>query len=807
LKTTTPASEILTDTICYHCGEICTPDKIEYDQKSFCCTGCKLVYEILAENNLCTYYELDQQPGQTIKEHYLGDRFAYLDAPGITEKLQTFRDENSVHLRFHIPAMHCSSCIWLLENFGRISPGILRSQVDFIHKQFLVVYNPAIVSLRKIVESLTLIGYEPELNLQQLSKVPEKKKSRIRIIRIGVAGFAFGNIMLLSFPEYLAETRSAIEFSRTFGYLNLLLSFPVFFFSSWEFIGSAIKSFRQKAINIDVPLAIGIIAIFLRSVYEVLSGSGPGYFDSMTGLVFFMLIGRNFQDKTFSWLSFERDYNSYLPIAVTRLKGIKEESVAVNDLQVNDRIILRNQDIIPADITLLSEQADVDYSFITGESRPVTCLRGERVFAGARILGTPAEALVQKQVSQSYITQLWNQSPAGKTFISGFSRLTSVISKWFIAVTLLVAVGGWWYWYPIEPARAINAFTSVLVIACACALALSAPFTFGNMLRILGRNGIYLRNAAVIEKLADIRTVVFDKTGTLTVPEVISNAWSGNKLTLPELDAIRSVAAASNHPLSRQLANSIQGSIIPVSSVVELPGMGIQGNSGGLSIFLGKSEYCNAPEQVASDSSVVHVSVNGKYYGFFKSANAYRKGVLDLMHNLKSDRIQLAILSGDNDSERQRLTELTGQSENLHFNQRPEDKLKYIRELQHKSSGVLMAGDGLNDAGALFQSDVGLAVAADVNNFSPACDGILTGNQLVNLADLLAYARSGIRIIIVSFIISLLYNAFGLYYAVTGNLSPMFAAILMPISTTSLVLFTVLSSSYKARSLGFVAKP
>lgn len=797
-------TEEQTLTTCYHCGESCREEHRQFDSRDFCCTGCQLVYQVLQETNLCNYYALQEKPGQTIRQYQLGERFSYLDDAAIAERLVRFRDENSVHVRFHIPAMHCSSCIWLLENFKRLTPGILRSQVDFIKKEFLVVYDPSVTGIRKIVETLTLTGYEPELNMQQLQAGNEKKKSRHRIYRLGVAGFAFGNIMLLSFPEYLSGgIYTGEDFRDTFGYLNLLIALPVFFYSSWEFIGSAVRSFRQKTVNIDVPIAIGIVAIFLRSVYEVLSGTGAGYFDSMTGLVFFMLAGRNFQDKTFNWLSFERDYQSYLPIAVKRMKGEQEESVAVDALKVNDRIRLRNQEIVPADIILLSESALIDYSFITGESKPVECVKGERVYAGAKFVGAIADAVVQKEVSSSYITQLWNQSPAGKNQISGFGRMTSAISRWFIFFTIAIAVSAFIYWYPSDTGKAINAFTSVLVIACACALALSAPFTFGNMIRILGKNGIYLRNTTVLEKLADVRSAVFDKTGTLTVPEQSRPEYKGTELTKEEYDMVAAIASVSNHPLSRLIAQHFPGDPAKVTSVLEIAGKGISGVCNDIQIKLGNASFCNAPAGNTPLQTHIHLNINGSYKGYFSTGNKYREGVKEMMDGLKSDKINIAVLSGDNASELSRLTQLTGQSSDLIFDQKPMDKLMFIKKLQEKKNGVLMAGDGLNDAGALLQSDVGLAVSEGINNFSPACDGILTGNQLVRLPQLLSFARSGIRIIIISFIISLFYNAVGLFWAVTGNLSPMFAAILMPVSTISLVLFTVFSSTVSARRKGF----
>ncbi|MFN8152964.1 MAG: heavy metal translocating P-type ATPase metal-binding domain-containing protein [Bacteroidia bacterium] len=799
-------------TTCYHCGEECRDEAVQFDEKDFCCTGCKLVYEVLAENNLCNYYSLENQPGITQKTNFLGERFAYLDDASIQQKLIRFSEGDSRHLRFHIPAMHCSSCIWLLEHLSRLDRGILSSKTDFIRKELSIVFDATQTSIRLIVEKLHQIGYPPELNMQQTEKSVAKKQSRSRIYKIGVAGFAFGNIMLLSFPEYFSGgVYHGTDFKEAFGYLNLLLAIPVFLFSASEFLENALLGIRQKVMNIDVPIAIGIVAMFARSSYEILSGTGPGYFDSMTGLVFFMLLGRNFQSKTYNWLSFDRDYKSYFPIAVTRLNGTREEPISVQEVKVNDRLMIRNQEIIPADVMMLSASADIDYSFVTGESRPVTAVKGDRLFAGGRLVGAPAEVIVQQEVSQSYLTQLWNQSSGKVQYKSGFQRLTENISRWFVLVTLLIALSSFVFWYMHhDTTRAINAFTAVLVIACACALALSAPFTFGNMLRILGKNGIYLKNAGVLEKISDIDTVLFDKTGTLTEAEEATITWEGKTIDEEMEVAIAALANTSSHPLSRMLAKHLghRGQYHYLADVKEIAGGGITGNYRNTIIKLGSSSFIGDERPNSNDfrSTKVGVSANGQVLGYFTFQNKYRQEAAQVIRTLKEERFEVAVISGDHEYERPHLEGMLGQKHGLRFEQKPSDKLNYVDQLQKDGKKVMMIGDGLNDAGALMCSHAGIAVAEDINNFTPGCDGILLSKRFGDIPKVIAFAKAGHRIIIISFIISLLYNALGLWFAVQGTLSPVIAAILMPISTSSLVVYTVLSSSIKARRLKIIHK-
>ncbi len=796
--------EVESKVSCYHCGDDCPNMIIAIDNKIFCCEGCKLVYEILQENNLCSYYSLNDSPG-TKAQNFTGNRYNFLDELSIQQKLISFKHQGEVHITFYIPEIHCSSCIWLLENLKRVDPGVIQSKVDFIKKEVYLVFDETNTSLRNIAEALTRIGYEPSIHLDSLEKKAKKKVNRSRIIRIGIAGFCFGNIMMLSFPEYFSSGNIVDPgLKNFFSYVILFLSLPVFFYSASEFFIKSYQSLKQKTTSIDVPIALGITAIFLRSSFEIIAQTGPGYFDSGSGLIFFMLIGRWFQDHTFDALSFERDYKSYFPVAVTVIKNGIERAVAVNDVKINDKIIIRNNEIIPVDATLLKGDARINYSFVTGESMPVHVKTGEFVFAGGKQEGSIIELLVTKEISQSHLTRLWNNNVL-KAVESKFDRLVKTISRYFIVVTLFIAFVAAAYWWNTDVAKAINAFTAVLVIACPCALALSAPFTYGNILRILGGKKIFIRDYQVVEQLADINTIVFDKTGTLTENNSSAIKFVGEELNEEEKKYIFSLVRHSSHPLSKLLAGQLYSSeFFQAQEYTEVAGAGISAYVNTVFVKIGNEEFVLGHKGSAGDfTTKVFVSIEGLCKGNYEFKNIYRPGLKKLAKQLLGNKIQLAILSGDNSAERPELETLFSKKTDMRFNQSPEDKLGYIKSLQTKHLKVMMMGDGLNDAGALRQSNVGISLTDNTNNFTPASAAIMDSTQLENLFKIISYSKAASRIIIWSFIISLLYNFIGLSFAVTGTLSPLIAAILMPISTISLVLFTVTASTIKGKMLGF----
>jgi len=791
---------------CYHCGEDCKDEVIRRDDKVFCCEGCKLVFEILQENNLCSYYQYNASPGQSPKGRFLEEKYAFLDDDQVRKKLVNFTDGKYTTINFYIPQMHCSSCIWLLEHLSRINSAVVRSQVNFLKRETIVVFEEQKISLRQVVEMLTMIGYEPVINLNDLENRQAAPKNRTRIYKIGIAGFAFGNIMLFSFPEYFSLSDYIDPgFKGVFSYINLALSLPVFFYCSSQFFVSAFASLKQKFLNIDVPIALGILVMFVRSLLEIATATGAGYLDTMSGLVFFMLLGRMFQDKTYETLSFERDYKSFFPIAVMCRKEGRETSVPVSQLKIGDRILIRNEELVPADAVLIKGSAQIDYSFVTGESIPVERKSGELIYAGGKQKGALVELEVVKEVSQSYLTQLWNKDAYLQKHDDGkFQQLVNQISHYFtfVIVALSLLALGFWFLQG-DHLRGWNAFTAVLIIACPCALAISSPFTLGNILRIFGRNEFYLKNFAVIEKLAKISTIVFDKTGTLTHNNSASVNFHGDPLTEEETLKVRSLVHQSSHPLSQLIFKSIKGSSLKlVNDYMEIPGEGLSGNVGDSKVRLGSAAFTATAIEFTADQDLttkVFLSINNLPRGYFSFKNNYREGLVELVEYLKRKKFELVVLSGDNEGEKKYLSKVFGTQASILFRQTPANKLKAIQELQQDGKNVLMIGDGLNDAGALKQSDVGISISDDINNFSPACDAILNAGKFRWLGSILAISRASHRIILGSFVIALGYNFIGLYFAMQGTLSPVIAAILMPISSISIIAFTTGMSNFIAR--------
>jgi len=792
---------ILNETNCYHCGEDCKYTHIHIDEKPFCCEGCKLVFEILSENDLCNYYDLSKSPGIQVKGKFVSETYAYLDDEQVRTKLITYTDSKQSRVTLYLPKMHCSSCIWLLENLHRFNTGIVKSQVDFTRKEINILYNEDTISLRKVVELLSFIGYEPTITLKDLDTKKIKKNNYQQIFKIGIAGFCFGNIMMLSFPEYFSngniQQHGLKEF---FGYLNLFLSLPVFFYCASDFFISSYKGFKQKFINIDAPIALAVLITFSRSVYEIISGTGVGYMDSMSGIVFFMLLGRYFQNFTYDTLSFERDYKSYFPVAVNLIKNNAEMMVPVSEVKVGDRIRIKNNELLPVDAILFKGEAKVDYSFVTGESEPVSKVLGEIIYAGGKQMGSAIELEVIKEVSQSYLTQLWNNDTFGKTK-NDTGSFIHLLAKYFSLFLMVLAACSFLFWLPADFHRALNALTAVLIVACPCALLLSATFTNGNILRIFGKNKLYLKNSDVIEKLKNIDTIVFDKTGTITQNDESVVQFEGKVLSEYQVQLVRSLVFQSSHPLSKSILNHLPYSkVLPVEHYKEHNGKGIEGFVNGTLVKLGSKQFIGIDLQISGSeikSSHCYLKIDNTLYGCFIIKNHFREGLERLIKSMEN-KYHLIVLSGDNDAEKVTLEKLFNGKADLNFNQSPSDKLNYIKMLQNNHHKVAMIGDGLNDAGALQQSDVGVAVSDNINNFSPACDAILDGSRFGDLKTFISFANAGNNIIVASFVISLMYNAIGLWFSVTGNLSPVIAAILMPVSSISIVLFTTGASSIAA---------
>ncbi len=791
---------------CYHCGDTCKTGNTRIEGKFFCCEGCKTVYEILQQNELCNYYNIQEHPGFSLRDRKHASHFEFLENPELASSLLSFKSETLHIVQFYVPKIHCSSCIWLLENMHRLNESIILSQVDFIKKEVTVHYQPQKISMHKVASLMSKIGYEPELNMQQAGVPKKTKYNRQLLYKIGVAGFCFGNVMLLSFPEYVSSGHGIAEkeFVTLFGILNISLALPVLFYSASDYFINSFKSLRQKYFTIDIPIALGLAAIALRSLFDIVSGTGPGYFDSLTGLVFFMMIGKYLQDATYNTLSFDRTYKSYFPfsVRVRRDKNIVLKKVA--EIRIGDKLYIHSNEIIPCDAYLLSDQAFVDYSFVTGESESLEINCGELLYAGGRLKGQSVEVECSKPVSQSYLTQLWNNEVFTKPQpLMGYSLIANTISKYFSIVILIIASASLVYWYALDEARiATNSFTSVLIIACPCAIAITVPFVWGNIMRLLSNDGFYAKHSKVLEAISMCDTIVMDKTGTLTMNQPVVHSYHGKELSNQDLILVSSAARQSIHPLCRAIYNYYSDAAIArVDSFQEVTGKGIEASIGENIVLIGSTSFIFNTNKVEHTScqTQVHISINGTYKGYFVIEQHVRESADTVLPRLNK-RYKVYILSGDKSGTGKAFEQYISKEQIL-LNQTPQSKLNFIRNIQSKQHKVIMIGDGLNDAGSLKQADVGIAITDDLLHFTPGSDVIMNASLLSHLDKILSYSQFGRKLIYSIFAYSLIYNIIGMLFAIQGKLSPLIAAILMPMSSLSVIAFSYLGTWLKSRQV------
>ena len=763
---------------CYHCGDKVVGKSIVFDNKDFCCTGCKLVYTLLKDNQLDSFYKYEEIPG-TKPENLSEGKYDFLELPDIREKIILFEESNYTKVLLYLPSIHCSSCIYLLENISKIEPAISQCMVNFTAREASITFDSSKLKLSELATLLHRIGYTPNFgNRKKTQKLIDKQF----LIKLGIAGFAFGSIMLWSFPEYLGIEEVNPEFRHFMAYLSFAVSIPVLLYSGNEFIVSAWKALRAKSINLDVPITIGIFALYFQSSYAIFSGQGAGYMDSFAGFIFFLLIGKWFQSKTYQSLSFERDYTSYFPIAVTKVVENAHETVAIEKLQKGDIMLIRNEEIVPCDAVLTSDEATMDYSFVTGESDLLTKKQGEFVFAGGKIIGKSAQLEVKEATNRSHLTSLWNSSSAKEST----KLFSDILSKWFLIAVLIISAIATVMWWWIDPSKIVEVVVAVLIVACPCALALSAPFTYGNSMRLLGRKSLYLKHVTVVKDLENVTDIVFDKTGTLTEVSGSVN-YEGQDLSEEITNVLFSMAYSSTHPYAMALKKELQqfadNTTINLDSFEEIKGKGMKASYEGKNYQLGSPKFVGVT--IEDEQSSIYVSIDDKLYGRYIFRSQMREGLKPMMKQL--GKYRLHVLSGDSEKDKEMLEDLFSEKATIQFRQTPQSKRDYILQLKNKGANVLMIGDGLNDSGALKEANVGISVTEDVFQFTPSSDAILDAKKLKELPVLLKIASFSKTILRVCFGFSLIYNTVGLSFAISGKMEPIVAAIIMPLSSITIV--------------------
>lgn len=759
---------------CYHCGDDVVKEYKE-DGHTFCCNGCLTVYGIINNAGLQAYYSENNKPGiNNSKNIYLD----YLSAPEIEESILTYKDDGRSVVKFVLPSIHCASCVWLLERLNLLSKGILSSQVNFLSKKITIHFSHSEISLKEVGELLLSIGYEPKLDFS-------KKKKRINhlVIRIGVMGFCFGNIMLLSFPEYFGSVVET-NWSSFFSLINIALSIPVVTYGAQPFYKGVWSALKAKKVSVDVLIVIGVLALFGRSLYEILFLEQGGYLDSLSGLIFFLLIGKWFQAKVFSELSFEKENSTYLPLAV--LKETESEFVItpLKDLNKGDVIRLRNGEVVPFKCVLKSIKGTVDNSFITGEELPVQIKSGDVLFCGAQVQGEYIEAVVS-DVSTMNLSELWRENAQDVEQKQEVTVNTNLITGFTFSV-LTTAIITFIYWSNHSLEKAFLAATSVLIIACPCALALSAPTVYGLILRMLGRKGLFLKSATIIKKLGSIQTLVFDKTGTVTGKEV-EMKWNGESLSDSDQAVIASIVKNSSHPLAGEILKQVKGKA-EIDNYQEVIGEGVVANSFNSEFKIGTADFVGVAGSEGAMS--VYVSKNNALLGRYSMRLSIRENLDSLFEQLNQE-FKSYLLSGDPNLNKADYNQLFTESGAIISGASPEEKKSFITNLNSKTN-VMMLGDGINDSLAFNEASVGIAVVEETGSFFPSCDGIVKADGLSGIKEFIQFSKFGKIVLGSCFLFSFTYNVIGVYYAVTLNLSPLFAAILMPLSSISVVVLAYL---------------
>jgi Cu2+-exporting ATPase len=765
----------------------------------FCCHGCQTVFEVIHAAGFEAYYELrDQSPHRAAQSTQLG--FEELDDPAFIEQHCTARPDGCLSTELYLEGVHCSACLWLVERAMAREPGVAEAKLNFARGRLTLLWRPDRQPLSRIARQLARLGYPPHPAIGG-SEEGQRREERQLFVRLGVAGAVAGNVMLMAAALYSGWWSGMEDAHRTlFRVMSLVVSLPAVFYSAAPFYLGAWSGLRAGVLHMDLPISLGISVGFLGGVVNTLRGVGDIYFDSVTALIFLLLVGRLLQLRQQRRASQSSELLYALtPSWARRLDPEGQASrVPLEAVRPGDLLEVQAGERIPTDGVVERGSSSVDMSLLSGESMPVEVHRDDEVMGGTTNLQTDLWVRVSRSIRESRVGRIADMVADAAQSKAPLVQLADRVAGVFVGVVLLLALVTLVVWSWLDPASAIDHAVALLIVSCPCALGLATPLAITAAIGKAARRGILVRSGAALENLGSLRggTIFFDKTGTLTHGRMEVVEFDGPDWVRPMIAAAE---RSSQHPVGRALRSAMDDPEVRLEAQVldSVTGGGLRVDVEGTELLVGSPAFVGqralydhrwadrTDGWTADALTPVWVAVDGRVVAVAGLADRVRSEARSAVQSLRRRGFDVRILSGDAPAVVDAVARRLGlEPERCQGGMSPEDKLAAVKA---ESGPVVMVGDGVNDAASLAAATVGVAVHGGAETCFAAADVFLQRPGVGTLSDLVVGARRTQRTIRNNIVFSLAYNVLGASLAVTGSLNPLVAAVLMPLSSLIVV--------------------
>lgn len=793
--------------LCAHCNlPVPAGMLVEESDVQFCCAGCQAVYGAVQGCGLGDFYRL-RESARLPAGHPGSSKFEAFDSAGFEKIYVSRHEDGAMSAEVYLEGVTCGACVWLVEKLPAVMAGVVEARLDLRRSVVRVTWEPGVVKLSEVARTLDGFGYPPHAVKSGGKSREERYKleMRGRMIKLGVAGALAGNLMLLAAAMYAGWVGPMDgDVALMLRWLSLGLGTLSLAWPGAEFFKSAVAAVRTRTVNLDVPITMALAAGGVAGVVNVIAGRGEVYFDSLAALVFLLLVGRfiQFGHQRKSQDAVELLF-SMTPSScrVVGDDGTVRET-AIDALMQGELVEVRAGDLVPADGVVESGESTVDEALLTGESVPVSVGVGAAVFGSSQNGAATLRVRITRVGESSRVGQLMKLLDRGLAEKPEIVRFGDRVGRWFVGAVSLAAVATFAYWSRVSLSAGIDNAVAMLIVTCPCVLGLATPMTISVAIGRLARRDVLVKSGGALEKLARGGKLMLDKTGTLTAGKLRVVNYSGD----PDLRGlIAAVEKGSNHPVARALVAAFESYEPPaqlrgvLSEITERHDGGIRAKLGGREVLLGSPTFLERNGLAVSDfdqfpGTVVLLAIEGELRARMTLADELREGTGAAVNELRALGFEPEIWSGDASAAVGEVGKLL-RIENVHATVSPEEKLEAVRAGQ-----CVMVGDGVNDAAALGAASVGIAVHGGSEASLAAADVYIARPGLGPVVDLARTARRTMRVIRGNFAISLAYNLIAGVLAATGHMNPLIAAILMPLSSATVLTMAVTLMSVGAKN-------